>query len=352
MRRVAFGLVLAACSIAGCFDEFGSFGDGAAGGGGGAADGGQISNGGSDQDRGGSEPGGGPEGGAATELCGNGRDDDGDGAIDCEDAASCSHHNCEEMGSRDGWSGPILLGDEACSGAFPNQGPSGFLLDAPTNPCGCACSLPNNQLCQSELALYPTNDCSGPAVTVTLQPNGCAPIAVTSGSAVALRAPVSGTCAPDATVSLPASTPIASCASEGIGGGCPPSNACLPQVPTNSTECVHRDGDFAGDCPAPFLTRLLLYTEEPSRSCVNGDCACGAAQGGSCTGSVTAFDDPACGSGSHALTSSGECEPISPLGSPIQAARYTGGTASGSSCDPAPTTSPLDFGEVKTLCCR
>lgn len=224
----------------------------------------------------------GGSGGAAPEQCDNGVDDDGDGDVDCDDAADCGDFTC--VPAVDG--ATYVEDAPACSPGF---------AAAPFRDCSlCRCGG-----CEVEVGLWENKTCDGAAKkTLTLHPMGCSDIGNITAAA-GEKVGISGTtlgdgpCAPIAD-----DTPRSLCATA-QSGKCGGGNACVPKAA--APLCVLVDGA----CPAAYPA--LAATLVPDAG--DATCAC------SCTGDATcptevihSRDTDNCTGHSHAQLLDGACK--------------------------------------------
>lgn len=223
-----------------------------------------------------------------TEDCDNGRDDDGDGDIDCADA-DCTRSLCVP-GAPDGFEGPFLTfigGSDApgCSGAYPGEGPSGGVgVVAPPASCSACSCASTSDACATYLDARAGGDascgggcsntvseacaakpwpCLGGASTARVQATvpasagACTPSAQDADVAPATFAQHARTCAPDRELAR---------------DGCGQSELCAPGTPFDGAYCVARSG--AHDCPdGAYSERRVFYRDiADTRGCT--ECAC------------------------------------------------------------------------------
>jgi hypothetical protein len=268
--------------------------------------------------------------------------------------ADCSNPNCQSTYScvasaPAGWTGYFALydgppaGDPGCGGPYPT---SAFLgnnqLTAPQASCStCTCAAPQGSTCETNgpvdpdpmypntLDIIETGDapcgnnpnCVGPLQApigwngACYGPNGflgsqtCgAGSDCTNGTgacSVSVRANAlkvtGGSCVPSQ--EMPNVPQISwGVAGEACGGaktdgvGCNPGQSCLPKptTPFQQGVCIQQAGDLA--CPpGQFSQKHLFYgAAVDTRSCTS--CTCGAAAGGSCSGTIKVFSDQAANS--------------------------------------------------------
>ena len=289
---------------------------------------------GSDEDGGVSRP---------VERCGNGKDDDGDGRLDCDDA-DCSNMRCSPA-APSGWQGPVMLGEgaeAACAGNFDQvafQGgtePSG----APASCSKCTCS---GSSC-SEFVDFVTSDavqCGGTSCATSFN-QSCGEIspACLQGSSSAFlktQLPSQTGCKASAQEpKLDAATwksAVKACSPAAVyNGGCPSNQVCMPSASGADADerlCIWREGDER--CPdGKYSGRRVLYRElSDSRGC--SACSCKAP---ACDYRWRVFnaDDQSCANPVLELKSEGLCVQVNPNGGKLRVGAALSG---GGSCEPA-----------------
>lgn len=214
------------------------------------------------------------------EECGNGVDDDEDGAIDCEDE-DCGAAACVPA-APEGWDGPIVViyDADACPDGSPPEA-SGTLCLA----CACEGSV------QCGSALVSFGDCAGTfEETLGTGDGTCVDDLGVSGGASGARGealPLTSSCVATGSGSLRSGVLCAA----GAGAGCPDGTSCV--APSDGA-CVARDGDWP--CPDGFPSKRS-FAEGEVAACTPCDCqpsppACGGVTtlftGNGCTGTTTA----------------------------------------------------------------
>lgn len=243
-----------------------------------------------------------------TEDCLNGRDDDGDGAIDCAD------DDCVEVACvaevPDGWSGPIVIREGSretveCSGGYPIA-----RLDVGTRPrtaaascedCGCGV---NEDQC--EAIAYTGRSCDG--VSLDWEQSGpfdCSEVPRV-GVGFGFKGVYVGGCgAIDAQPDLPIphwDAPVVGCGPKAVGGGCESAGVCAPTPADGSNVCIYKDG--AAACPSSYPARTIQYQRLEDDRC--SGCCTSAAPPWSCeVVSATAFSDQFCTD--ELKTDAGQC---------------------------------------------
>jgi len=130
---------------------------------------------------------------------------------------------------------------------------------------------------------------------------------------------------------------------------CPGEAECIPVVDSSAGQvCELLVGDVA--CPSGKPAKRLIYGAVTDfRTC---QCACGAVNGGHCTGASIWLADPAdCGGSSWHVTPAGSCRDTSDyLGHDGYIAR-TGSYASGDCAPSVVTSGSVTFDQPHSLCC-
>lgn len=113
---------------------------------------------------------------------------------------------------------------------------------------------------------------------------------------------------------------------------CADDEMCVPLADQGFRYCVHFEGNV--NCPVGGYSERHVYfrTFTNTRTCA--ECTCGAVEGSSCTGTVTAYKDDACGAfllGTSISSVKGACIDMDPAGQPLGSKRvadltYTTGT--------------------------
>ncbi len=192
-----------------------------------------------------SSGGSGGAGGAPSEICGNGIDDEPDGATDCEDA------DCEKVcGVPAGWTGPVAMAEGGCEGETP--GVRAIVSASGSSDCECACK--GDPTCESvHLELFAGAGCTGGGDDVELE-SQCVGLLDGTDS---LRLTVTASCgAPEASLLQP--DPEVD-------------DFWLCAAPAGT--CIHRTGGF--DCPSAFPNASLVATNlVDARSCDPDGCVC------------------------------------------------------------------------------
>lgn len=319
-------------------------------------------------------------GGTVGEICTNGVDDDGDGAVDCEDTDCDEGYTCAPSVPA-GWQGPVALweggsaaGAPACSkaGGYPDLEVTAMDdLTAPAAQCAaCRCLAPEGIVCPTaQLGFYTSTSCNVVGSAASITADECHAFVFSGAAPTGLRWEASpalgGACRPDldGTSRLP---PLRwdrfarACGSAPEGEGCG-TGACVPRpsAPFGAGLCIYRRGDFA--CPAgPYVNRELYFERAAdSRSCT--ECSCSSPSGASCTGSLTLATDRNCSVDLQVLSSAGQCTALipdpTPPDPPFLASRSffyedtgpVGGSCSPFGGQPAGTATPAD---PVTICCQ
>src|SRR5262249_31310533 len=132
------------------------------------------------------------------ENCLNGVDDDGDGAVDCDDPdCSAGGFACAEA-APDGWSGPVIFG--RADGASMLACPAPWREDVAAPACSACMCDPGGAACSSPATTFYSSQCSGtPDDTASVGASGvCTSVDVSGGVHLALGgvSTPTGQCAP------------------------------------------------------------------------------------------------------------------------------------------------------------
>jgi hypothetical protein len=358
-----------------------------------SAGGGEV--GGSTSHAGGSSASNGGGGSAPAEDCLDGLDNDDDGKVDCEDPKCAPDYEC--VGAI-----PVGWGDFGYAGLYRGTAaPPNCPADLPTtvytgdtgldwsnaNCSACGCSAAQGQDCELVADLDPSKAGQQP-IQVANQPCG---MAATQLSTLTVPAAWSGVCfhsenlaggqtcvgspcnasvtaagtivtggSCNATGGVPNKPPATftvhgkACRVTRQGKGCPTGEVCLPKPQGNFEPrvCIGKTGDEA--CPAPFVTKSLLYDDfDDTRGCTG--CSCGAPSGGSCELTIHLHSDaaPSCSTEVVSVPTGG-CANI-PGNQAIRGRSYEVAQApSGATCSPTQTSTPIgmvvETGPT-TFCC-
>jgi hypothetical protein len=388
--KLALGAALfssfASATAGGCFYPDYTFTDREPSGGGGAssastADGGDGA-GASTSSAGGSANNGGG-GSPPLEDCLDGIDNDDDGNVDCEDPKCAPDYECV-VEIPVGWGDFGYIGlyrgtnmPPACPDDMPTEvyaGDAGLTWsNATCSNCGCAPA--QGQSCDLTADLDPSKAGQQP-LQVANQPcgmsatqlstltvpsswgGGCYHNEVLPGSSTCLGQPCNASVtAAAATVSGGSCNATGgvpnkpnpnftihgrACRATKLGKGCPTDQVCLPK-PKGGFEprvCVGQTGDNV--CPAPFVTKSVLYDDfDDDRDCTN--CACGPASGGTCEMTIELHSDATlnvCTTDVVSVTT-GSCANI-PGNQAIRGRSYqVTDPPSGGTCSPTTTSTPV-----------
>jgi hypothetical protein len=259
----------------------------------------------------------GGQGGSPPEICSNGKDDDGDGKIDCQDT-ECQSFQCLEL-APDGWSGPVLasLGNilaPDCPSVAPTQellAGYGTLTAPPATCSACSCSLDGVVCALPVLTYYRESSCGSvnyPSQnhTITAANQCVAPPFLTQavsyrGNTIGQTAQSKPMCKPGMAMptTMPPSfaTQARLCKPSALGGGCQPMHVCAPKPGASGSDgamsaCITQAGDMP--CPAgPYSVKTVVYGKtDDTRGC--SACTCGPPSNVKCNGTTTTYTDNAC----------------------------------------------------------
>ncbi len=299
------------------------------------------------------------------EDCANGKDDNCNGLIDCEDPVCQGAGYVCTAAVPSGWNGPVSLASiaggnfPACGGAYATaaqQGHDGF--SATPAQCGCSCTGPTNVSCNTgiDVTYYTDTGCNTTYGGAGLPSVG---FCVTTGDTtvqgtkgLAQPTAYNGDCGSNPSKNVPAVTwtnSYSACTYDAPSdtGGCTNSGLCV-QSPTSGKPCVYQVGDVA--CPGTgYTTKTLVYTTvSDNRSCATCTCT---ASAGTCTGSLDVFDGPSCGGTKLAsITTNGSCTPTASAKSSVATAINTNPGTCGNNGTGGPTGTASASGPV-TVCC-
>jgi hypothetical protein len=259
---------------------------------------------------------------SGAERCDNGKDDDGNGKVDCADSA-CSAVSCTEQAPK-GWLGPIALrvgdDDTTCSGSLSDKAfEAGDEPHAEAASCStCTCSG-GDSACSAfvNFEASAADGCNGSSCTTSVN-QACVQVTPPclkdqSNASLKTKLPAAaGACKPSTpSASLPEAkwnTRVLACAAPSADhGGCKSDQLCLPRDPGAdfaANYCVWKDGDTA--CPsATFGARHVYYRAlHDTRACTA--CAC---SGPNCSYQWQVFDpsDAMCKTPVLTLSSVDQC---------------------------------------------
>jgi hypothetical protein len=237
-----------------------------------------------------------------------------------------------------GWSGPDLFWSGSF-GASPPSCPSGYMaLDLKAgftaggpDTCSCACNL-SSELCSVTGTFHSNITCGGQtcplsdggaaAIQVSPQPDGgCTPVPSNmcpSTGSFDTPGPIAyqANCTPQVTTTTGSGSTWATsarvCSVLAVStADCDAGQQCLPGQGSNfAGKCIHQSGDMS--CPSAGYTRKTLFYsgEMDTRNC--GSCMC-AADGGSCSGTVSAYGTTDCTSTAFVYDFSLTCQPYGPI---------------------------------------
>ena len=302
---------------------------------------------------------------AGVEDCANGKDDNCNGLVDCDDPVCQTAGYVCTAAVPSGWTGPVALASvagmtfPACSGAYATaaqQGRDGF--SAAAAQCGCTCGGPTNVSCNTgiDLNYYTDTNCNTLYGGAGLPSLG---FCVSTGDPSVLGAKgnsqataYNGDCTSTPTKNVPAVTwtnSYSACNYDAPTdlGGCTGGSQCV-QSPSTGKPCVYQVGDVA--CPSTSYTQKhTIYTSDSDdRSCATCTCT---ASAGTCTGSISIYSMPSCvGSPLASITTNGTCTSTPSARSAVATAINTnpgtcGNNGTGGATGDAGATGPV------TVCC-
>jgi hypothetical protein len=313
---------------------------------------------------------------SATETnCEDGRDDDCDGLVDCQDPDCNPTHQCVDKAP----AGFDLLAvsdvrTTACAAGYVEQADIEMVTGA--NPsCACKCTDEGGTCTGGtvDVTSAENNTCTMNAQTRALNrtatnctaiPGGGLPIGANNArfeSSVAATPPTS--CTVGSTLTLPTTLQGRSCKPPATAnaGGCPPTQVCIRKPAVGYSICTTRPSPDAGvpaSCAAPYVTRRRAGTTLTNNTtCDESACSC---NNSACTGSVTVFDTAACTVGG---ANRSEDIPTGAAGEACTAMAVSGGAfnalaykaTSGGGCAPtgaATVQGALTLTDETTICCK
>jgi hypothetical protein len=332
----------------------GTTGTGARSGAGGRTGTGGKSAGGAAPVDGGDEPG---EAGVCTatgpEDCFNGKDDDCNGTMDCEDPACDGAGTCV----------PDAPGATFGTFILPGGCPTGYSpvplnhgITATYGCTGCSCVPNNDARCESGVYGHgpytcPSYQFSGPLYNVI--GDRCDPM---PPDASLHYYDVRGfvTCSPQGTgTPYPASWTESRvfCAANKAGGGCGAGSRCVPKVPVTAAQsCTMTTGAVACGAKYPATTGETWYTGyTDDRQCLACSCSFG---GATCSGAyIQGYSGASC-SGTPVTIGNGAEGDACPLGIVTASAKVVG-TPTNPSCESnTGMTGALTATGPRTVCCQ
>jgi hypothetical protein len=229
------------------------------------------------------------------ENCFNGKDDDGNGDVDCQDPACAQKVTC--LATLPTWSGPVAVWHGSGSATPPDCGLSGsgevvsgtiyytgdiHLGDAAGTCPPCTCT-PGTSHCTARLRLYQNDKCEVPIGTED------AAYSITSKcSAVSFASGVPMIYSYYAKADAPVPTDACTAQSQPLAFTAPswdfqvklcnprswtcPPETCVayPSAPFDNALCVFAPGEL--DCPSGYTHRELVYRSNDTRDC--SPCSC------------------------------------------------------------------------------
>lgn len=303
-------------------------------------------------------------GGPPSEDCTNGRDDDADALVDCEDP-DCGDFACVDE-APESWVGPVAFfyglpvalpecGTPWSSGTILGAGS----LDAPSADCSCSCATPQGATCtQAPVTTHPDLTCQAALIQLPSNPPGqCVNVpggvAVAGALSAVPSVPVGGACSPVFTEDLPKATFEFSgklCEGAPFGGGCSPGKVCAPRPPEPFEPglCVYQQGSVACPSGSYAFPTAVYQSLVDNRGC--SPCTCGEPHKISCIGSTTLHADLVCGNPVLTVPHDGTCVGFAGT---VSSLVYTQQGPDGGNCDPAggtPEGAAIPGPEL-TVCC-
>ncbi len=233
--------------------------------------------------------------------------DAGDGA---DAAAVCDDGNHECLAIPVDWTGPVVKHQAEIAEDLPRCG-AAYSEELATlgtdlvtsDSCGCACGEVADVACGSALVVrsnaanctalssFPTALLNGSSQRL---PIGITPINIRGSFLSTFTNPtvLGGTCSPPTATGTVASSfgsQVRICAAQTNQTSCDAGETCAPSFPSQSAQCITREGDF--DCPDSTYTEktLLFATIVDERNCDTASCSCELPS--TCGGSIAAITD-------------------------------------------------------------
>ena len=281
------------------------------------------------------------------EICDDGIDNDCNGSVDCADPA-CGAFACVEPAPA-GWQ---LVAFSAASRPPCPQG-TGASKDVVSiegdGAAACDCTCGGGSCSEGQFAVRTANDatCGGAAVNLAANQVACAALPGNLDLSTGRFARVTPPAAPASCPANPTSNiaPLAqgrTCETTKVGLGCTGAQVCAPRVAPFEI-CVARAGAQA--CPAGYQLRRAGGSANDTRA--GSACTCTSSP---CTGSITVYQNAACGGNNAKLDATDQCAQISgPNGPGSFKSTVTGG------CQVATPPQPsgaLTFTDEQTVCCK
>jgi hypothetical protein len=301
------------------------------------------------------------------EQCSNGKDDDGDGKIDCADD-DCAAMACVAEAPQ-GWLGPIALRLAAAAGGSCAGSLDDTAFEAGAEPSGaaagcsaCSCSG-GDEPCAAFLDFGTGNTagCGGATCTTSIN-QSCAEImppclAGLTTAYLQTKLPVGArACTPSVPTATKAAVAwklhaLACTASVPQRGGCKSGRVCLPASPGSAfvpSYCIWQDGET--DCPTTTFTDKRTYYREVTDTRTCAACAC---SGPNCSYQWQVFNsaDTACSAPLLQITSPNQCAQVNPAADKL---RVGASIAGDGKCTPSGGASQGTVTAAKpvTVCCE
>ncbi len=238
---------------------------------------------------------------AGAENCFNGKDDDCDGATDCEDSACTATSMCVPDASDDGDLGTLLDTGSSCPTGYSAVTLHRGLMFDP-NCQGCTCGV-DSLYCTTSIVGHGSYACPGyqtSGVSYNMFDTSCQPISPgTSVHYFSVQSYTSCTGSGTATPSpVQWSETRTYCKATHVGGGCKNGLGCVPK--TSSPICAREAG--SATCSGAYATSTGApwnsgFTDD--RTC--GACQCGGGYGNCDGASIQLFSEVGCGGTSTSL---------------------------------------------------
>jgi hypothetical protein len=336
------------------------------------------------------------------EDCFNGKDDNGDGLIDCADPTCSLQVSCASLPSAD-WSGPVVIWRGKGTDVPPSCADSGYPVDTFQSPlfngqdpghaaadqcpaCNCAGPpSPNSAHCETHLKFYTDDQCqssispdNSPGYLVreactTVQTQSTAAKFYTADSPNIVYDNNICTAQPSAPTQFTRmfwESALWACSpsSPHVFSSCSYPSMCLPhpQAAFDQAVCVYKAVDatmFPGPsfCPANFPQELVYYQSHDTRDCTKCSCqpsglSCQVSNTGDIVGDFGASNNDCTGPGLKAIGIPPGCVPVSEpwTGSTHAKLHNTAVVAAASACSPIQSqfSGNVVKGQAVSFCCR
>lgn len=228
----------------------------------------------------------------SAEACFNGKDDDCDGRVDCDDLDCVAGSVCAADGVQ---VGVLVAAGSACPNGY-TKATSALHRDLTAGGCtGCQCGTPSAATCSAKLLMYPQDETQPASLAPCSNSNPIRSTQVTSfscteepplggffvGASVESIATTAGTCTPQGQPTLAPATwgdTKEFCVAQTKGAGCGSGRVCVPRSTAQATMCSE---PTSGVCAAGQQSQTWYTNMSDTRRC--SPCSC-KTDGASCSG--------------------------------------------------------------------